>query len=427
MRCAPPAVRGFSPLDEELGLLPGGLTPTLVEHLVHLATWMPFVPAGRMMQRLLRVDVSEATVRRQTEQAGAAYVAVQTAEVARLEQETPPAPAGPARQQVSVDGAMVPLVGGQWTEVKTLALGTIGDPVWEDGEWQVHTQELSYFSRMADHATFGRLATVETHRRGTETAGLVVAVVDGADWNQGFLDLHCPEAIRILDWGHAAEHVAAAGQALFGAGTAAASEWLGVQLHELRHGDPERVLDELRARQQQLAGAGESPAADVVNGSLAYFEKRRAQIRYAEFVARGYPIGSGAVESANKLVVEARLKGAGMHWARAQVNPMVTLRTAVCSDRWDAAWELVQAQLRHAARERTRTRRAARQQAAAAPTLAAVPTATALLLSDALLPAPSEERGLPPRPPTIVNGRPTPDHPWKKHPLFQRRHVTAKR
>lgn len=71
MRSVPPAGRAFSPLDEELGLLPGALTPTLVEHLVHLATWMPFTPAARMMKQLLRVTVSEATVRRHTEQAGA--------------------------------------------------------------------------------------------------------------------------------------------------------------------------------------------------------------------------------------------------------------------------------------------------------------------------------------------------------------------
>ena len=45
------------------------------------------------------------------------------------------------------------------------------------GELEVHTTALSYFSRLADHETFGRLATVETHRRGTETAGVVCAVV----------------------------------------------------------------------------------------------------------------------------------------------------------------------------------------------------------------------------------------------------------
>lgn len=43
------------------------------------------------------------------------------------------------------------------------------------------------------------------------------------------------------------------------------------------------------------------------------------------------------MESANKLVVERRLKGSGMHWARAHVNPMV-LRAMACSDRWPEAW-----------------------------------------------------------------------------------------
>ncbi|MGH2409815.1 MAG: family 20 glycosylhydrolase, partial [Chloroflexota bacterium] len=65
------------------------------------------------------------TVRRRTEAAGAAYEAAQTAEAVALERETPPAPSGPAVRALSVDGAMVPLVGGAWAEVKTLALGTV--------------------------------------------------------------------------------------------------------------------------------------------------------------------------------------------------------------------------------------------------------------------------------------------------------------
>jgi hypothetical protein len=60
-------------------------------------------------------------------------------------------------------------------------------------------------------------------------------------------------------------------------------------------------------------------------------------MQYPLFQAQGWPIGSGIAESANKLVVEVRLKGAGMHWARASVNPMLALRNAVCNDRWDEA------------------------------------------------------------------------------------------
>lgn len=65
-----------------------------------------------MIAHFTRVDLSAPTVRRNTEKSGAAYVAVQTEQVASLERDTPEAPRGPAVQMLRVDGAMVPLVGG---------------------------------------------------------------------------------------------------------------------------------------------------------------------------------------------------------------------------------------------------------------------------------------------------------------------------
>ena len=61
-------------------------------------------------------------------------------------------------------------------------------------------------------------------------------------------------------------------------------------------------------------------------------------MQYPVFRRQGWPIGSGMVESANKNVVEVRLKGTGMHWERNNVNPMLTLRNAVCNDRWREMW-----------------------------------------------------------------------------------------
>ena len=347
--------RGFFPLDEELELEPGGLTPSLAEDLVLLGSWMPFAGAAQLIGHFRKVAVSEATVRRATEKSGEAYVEVQTAQVVVLEQELPQAPEGPAVQQLSVDGAMVPVLHQEWAEVKTLAIGTIRESVLEEGQPVVHAQEMSYFSRLAQHQSFAQLATVETHRRGTERAGTVCAVVDGADWQQKFIDLHRPDAVRILDWAHGAEYLAKAGQAAFGAGTPEASEWLGTQLHQLKHGDSQQVLGTLRELSQELEADAE--AVKVVKGSLEYLEKRREQIKYAEFQGLGYPIGSGAVESANKLVVEARLKGAGMHWARDHVNPMVALRNIVCSDRWEEAWPQISQRIREKAKEQAAARR----------------------------------------------------------------------
>ena len=84
---------------------------------------------------------------------------------------------------------------------------------------------------------------------------------------------------------------------------------------------------------------------EVVAENLAYLDKREAQMQYPSFQQAGWPIGSGMVESANKVVVEARLKGAGMHWSRLSVNPLLALRNAVCNDRWAEAWQQSAAQI----------------------------------------------------------------------------------
>jgi hypothetical protein len=119
---------------------------------------------------------------------------------------------------------MVPLVEGEWAEVRTLATGTVGE---ERGE--PHARDIGYFSRLCDAKTFQRLAVLPIHRAGTEKAGVVCAVMDGADWLQQFCDLLCPDAVRILDFPHAVQHLSTAAQGVYGAGTPEVREWLGEQ------------------------------------------------------------------------------------------------------------------------------------------------------------------------------------------------------
>jgi hypothetical protein len=389
---------GFFPLDEELGLVPGMLTPRLQEGLVRLGTWLPFAPAARLLGHFTGVRVSAATARRQTERAGAALVALQDVEVARLERETPAPPAGPAVQQLSVDGAMVPLVGGAWGEVKLLAIGTV-----QPSASGPRAVALSYFGRRANHATFARAALVETHRRGTETAGVVVGITDGAPWCQEFLDYHRPDAVRILDFAHASGYLQAAATAVFGAGSDAAETWLAAQTHELKHGAAAQVVAALAALPTTTA-ADPTAARAAQARAVGYLEPRQEQTRYAAFLAAGYPIGSGVVESANKLVTEARLKGAGMHWAPASVDPMVALRTMECADRWGEVWP----RLGPALRARPQATRLASDPAPA-------PAVPAALPGNVSPPAPPASAPVA-APKTIIAGRPTAAHPWKRSP-----------
>lgn len=222
------------------------------------------------------------------------------------------------------------------------------------GSSQAYATNLSYFSRLASAAQFEQAIWPELVRRAIPQAQRVVAVNDGAEWIQGLLDLNCVQAIRILDFTHASQYLAA-GAAALGEGSAEFQGWYAQQCHELKHGDARVVLE----RVAQLGNY------EAVNTARHYLSNRLSMMEYAQFQQAGYPIGSGCVETANKLIVEARLKGAGMHWAKENVNPMLSLGNALGYQRWAEVWAAVSA---GAGVKRQRVKPAAVKQVAVEPT-----------------------------------------------------------
>jgi hypothetical protein len=347
--------------------------------------------------------MSEATIRRHTEAAGALYEQQQTVvseQGASRSEQAAYVPPAAQRLVLSGDGAYVGLIKGAWAEVRTLVIGEV-DPsaAWEQ---EGRTHALSYFSRMTDAATFAELAEVETQRRGVVQAEQVCAVTDGAEWLQGFIDLHRADALRILDFPHAAQRFGMIAEAYQQHGHPLPAQWVQHHCHALKHEGPAGVLERLRAL----------PPLEACEEHLHYLEKREALMQYPTYRAAGWPIGSGIVESGNKVVMQARLKGAGMRWEPMHVNPMLALRTAVCNDRWDEAWHQVsQEDLQrrlHRRLHRASTRR------------------TALLRSVLLAWVRLRPRLAPPisalprsvDPPSTLPGscRPSPHHPWKRGP-----------
>jgi hypothetical protein len=386
MWCVRPAGPGFFPLADELELLSKHFSPYVVECIVRLGTLIPFEQVPSLMAFLTGVHVSADTVRRLTEEAGAAQVAIEQAELEYLERHAPPDPAGPPVQQLSADGAMVPLTGGEWAEARVLALGTVT----QDADGAPQTTDVSYFARLCSADTFIRLTALPTHERGTRTAGTVVAVVDGASWLQELIDEHRPDAVRILDFPHAVEYLSRAAQAAFGPGSREAAVWLDEWAPRLKREPLDVVLAALHRLPVPTA-----EAAAARRSAAAYLRARREQVAYASFTEQGYPIGSGMVESACKLVIEARMKGSGMHWARRNVSPLLALRGLACSHRWEAAWPRIWAALRAQGIARRQARWRERHTAPAAEPSVDPP------------PMPRE------RPKLVVDGRPTDEHPWR--------------
>ena len=135
-------------------------------------------------------------------------------------------------------------------------------------------------------------------------------------------------------------------------------------------------------------------------------------MQYPDYQRQGWPIGSGMVESANKVVVQARLKGAGMHWAPAHVNPMLALRTAVSNERWDEAW-------RDTVHEQRTQLSTQRRQVATTRFHSLLSSLGGLLIQfRPPIPKPALKPSVPLAPAPTLSGssRPSAHHPWKRTP-----------
>jgi hypothetical protein len=327
----------FFPLDEKLGLQPGSLTPLQLSYLVHFASFHSFDEAAQMLASHHGVHVSASTSRRQTEEIGACAEVVQNEQAKSVLQRGGNVSgkddgSGEAiKQAMSSDGSFISLRGKVYAEVKTAVIGEVHDR--KSGSSQRPEQEvkmtnITYFSRMTSAETFTNLSIGETNRRGFLQMKRVCAVSDGAEWIQHFIDAHRADAVRILDFYHAAEYLSDIATAVRDAGTKLKDTWLDEQCHELKHYGPKKVLEEAHRLLRDHPQREELPR--LVN----YLQKREHMMQYPLFQQQGWPIGSGSAESSHTFVVQSRLKGPGMHWEGKNVNPMLALRTGICNERW---------------------------------------------------------------------------------------------
>ncbi len=292
-----------------------------------MSSELPFGRAVKHLERTLGVVVHASTARRQTLVVGQRVVEIQNEQAQPL--AACPEEQAAERMAMSSDGRMVPLVGGVWAEVKGVAIGEVECRRRKDEE-QIVTTNLTYFARMAPAATFADQASAELRRRGIERAKQVCAIQDGAEWIQGFVQGHRHDALRILDFAHAADYVIEIAEKVREGGGHLPIKWVDGILHRLKHEGPTRVLRHLTRLARRYP---------QIEEQVTYLQKRRDLMDYPSYRASGWPIGSGSVESSHKLVVQTRLKGPGMHWRPEHINPMLALRLALLNERWSEAWQ----------------------------------------------------------------------------------------
>ncbi len=325
--CCPQCGRSKVPYDEASGLGSGQLSPALAKVCCLLAVDDSFAEVSRKVACLFAEEVCDTTVERLVHQVGSVSVQQQEKELERFQaqREMPVSQVQVPRLYVSVDGTTVHEDDG-WHEAKT------GCIYWYDKDLRQHK---CYVGRFCNSEQFGWQMWLAACRCGLREAFEVVYLGDGAGWVRSEHERHFHRAVFIIDWYHASEHVWDCGKVLFGEGTGATERWVHQRLSLLWEGQTRQLLDDL----QQQCRCHRGGKREALEDLCRYISANEEQMRYDVFRAKGYDIGSGAVEGACKHVVGKRLKQSGMIWTRAGSSATLALRICWLNRQWDSFWQ----------------------------------------------------------------------------------------
>ena len=220
--------------------------------------------------------------------------------------------------------------GSTWRENKLGEVFTSKDiRYWTDhkGNRQHQILRKEYISYVGSVTEFKKHLLACSIRNGYGQFKETVILSDGATWIRNMVDELFPDAQQILDYYHLCENVHTFAKALFNMDESRYSPWAKSICLHLKASEYKLVLQELEPLKDK------KPNGCQVN-LYGYITNNIKNIDYALYQEKGYFIGSGAIESGNKLILQDRLKRAGMRWNTTTAQAMLTLKTKAESGIW---------------------------------------------------------------------------------------------
>jgi len=200
---------------------------------------------------------------------------------------------------------------------------------WTDkkGDRQHSISKREYVSYIGSAAEFQKHLLACAIRNGYGEYKQTVIISDGATWIRNMKDVLFPDAQQILDFYHLCENVSSYAKHIFKMDESKYRPWVDRICLELKASRHAEVLAELEA-------FGEETSGKCPVNLKTYIQNNVNNIDYASYLENGYFIGSGAIESGNKTVLQHRLKNAGMRWNIKPAQCLLTLRAKKESDLW---------------------------------------------------------------------------------------------
>lgn len=193
----------------------------------------------------------------------------------------------------------------------------------------------------------GKAAAVQQlHTRAQQREGkhiqARVALTDGAESLQQHMTTTFPYYTLVLDIIHASEYLWDTATALLGESNTGRTAWVASKLDLVLCGQSAKVIAQLQAHAAEPEWTGVQRQA--IQRTIGYYTRNLPYMRYDEYLAQGWPIGTGVVEGACGHVVKDRMEQAGMRWTLDGAQAMLDLRAVRLNGDWDAYWHFHQQQ-----------------------------------------------------------------------------------
>lgn len=335
---------GHVPWDRTLGLGTAALTPAASEVTSIAGVQDSFAQSSEVtLRKLCGLRLSESTVERVTEAAGERVAQVLRDKKTLGEKKS-------WRWQRDAHGKTCAYVGLDATGVRQQGprgarangrmayVGMIYNARSEHDERPVKPHSVRYLAGFYDLDELGLELRRQAAQVGWDEAEQQIALSDGGNGLEDFFRKNFPLAECILDFWHAANHLTELGLTLWPQEEAQRQERVAHWCHELKHQGGKALLATL---EQFELSSHSSTARQAHADCLRYFRNQQHRMDYPRYLANGWQIGSGPIESACKTVVGNRLKASGMRWGEDGSNAVCHLRALYLSEpgQWESFWK----------------------------------------------------------------------------------------
>lgn len=290
-----------------------------------------FEEGEELLKELLDVEVSAKQIQRVSEDYGEqlesqiqSYAKEETAPVLKLRKPE-------ELVYAMFDGSMLFTREEGWKEIKVGRVFTESSCVnIQEGRNQIF-QSL-YVCHLGDHKSF-----LEKWESYVDSYPNKIFIADGAKWIWNHITDAYPDSVQILDFFHAVEKI----------GTYAAIQykdqkkrdrWMNIQKERLKNNEVGWVIKSLKRTTGRNEEA-EKARIDVIR----YYENNRDRMQYKTYLDKGYLIGSGAIESAHRNVIQQRMKLSGQRWSVKGAQQIANLRACKKSNQWSTVVNLIKA------------------------------------------------------------------------------------